>query len=69
MSKRILLEITPNPKSAGSMLDFIVELGVFLNEQEASHIIDDYGIALETPVTWFVKISAKAEKCLEEAQK
>ena len=69
MSKRILLEITPFEGSTGSLMEFMVDLGVFLNREADDHVISDYGIALETPVTWFVKISAKAEKFMEEAQK
>ena len=69
MSKRILLDITPYPKSDAAMMEFIVDLGVFMEKQIDEHVLEDYGIALETPVTWFVKISAKATEEIEEAEK
>ena len=65
LSKRILLEITPNPEVPGAFLEFLLDVAVLLGKAVEEELLHAYNIVLKEDVTWVIKAAAKAPKYIE----
>jgi len=65
MRRRFLVEVEPNPDWPGAMLEILLRVADALGQMKTEKLLVDYGVGLESDISWFVKIAAKAAE-LEE---
>jgi len=50
------------------MLEILSRVAAALDQMKAEKLLVDYGVGLETDVSWFVKLTAKAAKEIPEPE-
>jgi len=60
MKRRIAVELELVETIPGSPLEVIAQIAGALERLKADGLVVDYGIGLEYPVSWLVKIAAQA---------
>jgi len=68
MKRRILLEIEENEKWPDSALEILTRVVCSLEMMVTEKLAVDYAVGLESDVTWFVKLAAKAARELPEPE-
>jgi len=68
LKRRILLEIQENEKWPDSALEILTRVVCSLEMMVTEKLVSDYAVGLESDVTWFVKLTAKAAKEIPEPE-
>jgi len=68
MKRRFLIEVEPNGEWPDSMLEILTRVVCSLEQMVTEKLAVDYAIGLESDVTWFVKLAAKAVGELPEPE-
>jgi len=58
MRKRLLLELEVPERPEGRTLQVVTEICDFLEQLKQRRVITSYGLAMETPTLWFVRLRA-----------
>jgi len=68
MKRRFLVEVEPNEEWPGSMLEILSRVAAALDQMKAEKLLVDYGVGLESDISWFVKLAAKAAGKIPEPE-
>jgi len=68
MRLRILVEVEPNEEWPDSMLEILTRVVCSLEMMVTEKLVSHYAVGLESDVTWFVKLAAKAAEQIPEPE-